>query len=182
MPSEYHFRRILPVSQIILAALLGGWGLWIRNSLLSRPFFGSSTGWDSTARFHVWPWPLKFATVLNMPAFLAGLVPSGFLDYLRPGLPEWLFYLPMLLFVPLLWHWIGSRLDKQWNAAASRAALKRQWLALLIFALICAVGSSVPESVGGYTSYLSLGALIWLASILAWLAWRRFHAHRKRPA
>ena len=28
--------------------------------------------WDTTARFHVWPWPYKFAFVSNFPAFMAG--------------------------------------------------------------------------------------------------------------
>src|ERR1019366_6599273 len=82
------FRKILPFTQIGLAILFGGWGLWIRNAILSRPFVLGMNGWKSTARFHVWPWPFKFAVVLNLPAFLAGALVSWPLDALRPGLPE----------------------------------------------------------------------------------------------
>src|ERR1035438_1810813 len=47
------FCRILPASQVALAALFGGWGLWQRNQILSHDYlFG--TGWNSTARFHIW--------------------------------------------------------------------------------------------------------------------------------
>jgi hypothetical protein len=73
MTQRIQFRKVLPIFQTALAAILGGWGLWLRNSILNLSFFGDDTLWNSTARFHVWPWPFKFAVVLNMPAFLAGL-------------------------------------------------------------------------------------------------------------
>lgn len=34
------FRKVLPVLQTALAVFFGGWGLWLRNSVLSRPFLG----------------------------------------------------------------------------------------------------------------------------------------------
>jgi len=92
------FRRILPIAQTAVAMFFGGWGLCARNSILSRPFWGNSTGWDSTARFHVWPWPFKFAAVLNKPAFLTGALLSWLFDALRPGLPESISYLPVLFY------------------------------------------------------------------------------------
>ena len=107
MVRETQFRRVLPALQTAIAVSLGGWGLWLRSSILSRPFLGS-TGWNSTAVFHVWPWPFKFAAILNMPAFLAGGLLSWPLDYFRPGLPEWVSALPVLLLIPLLWYWVGS--------------------------------------------------------------------------
>src|SRR6267143_1475879 len=88
MVAGNQFRRILPLSQTVLALFFGSWGLWIRNSILSQPFFGNSTLWNSTARFHVWPWPYEFAVVLNMPAFLIGILLSWPLDAIRPGLSE----------------------------------------------------------------------------------------------
>ena len=64
MTFRRRFRWILPTCQVPLAALFGGWGLWLRNQILSHDYlFGS--GWNSTARFHVWPWPYKFAVVTN---------------------------------------------------------------------------------------------------------------------
>jgi hypothetical protein len=104
MGQTAQFRKILPVSQVVFAVLLGGWGEWLRYTTLNRPFFGG-TWWDSTARFHVWPWPLKIALVVNLPVLVgAGLV-SVPLDAVRfPAIPEWLFYVMMLPFVALLWY------------------------------------------------------------------------------
>jgi hypothetical protein len=172
------FRKILPALQTALAIFFGGWGLWTRNSILSQPFFGNSTLWNSTARYHVWPWPYKFAVVLNMPAFLIGLLLSWPLDAFRPGLPEAVLVLPVLLIVPLLWFSIGSRLDKTRSANENRGALNKQWLLLLVFTLICAAGSLIPERVGGYASYLPLGILIWATVGLVVLAVSRKHNSR----
>jgi len=167
MVRRNQLRRILPISQTALALFFGGWGIWIRDSILSRTFFGDSTLWNSTARFHVWPWPYKFAVVLNMPAFLIGLLLSWPLDALRPGLPESVSALPVLLLVPLLWYSIGSWLDQRRSADEHRSTLKRQHILLLVFTLICGVASSIPEGIGGYVSYLPLGILIWAAVGLA---------------
>jgi hypothetical protein len=66
------FRTFLPIAECGFAALFGGLGLWQRSTILSRAGFGEGrTLWDSTARFHVWPWPFKFAVVMNTPAFLS---------------------------------------------------------------------------------------------------------------
>jgi len=70
MARETRFRTLLPVAQCALAALFGGVGLWQRSVILSRPFFGGEPLWNSTARFHVWPWPYEFAVVSNVPRFL----------------------------------------------------------------------------------------------------------------
>ena len=149
------FRNVLPVLQTALAVVFGGWGLWLRNSVLSRPFLGSSTGWDSTLRFHFWPWPFKFAAILNMPAFLAGGLLSWPLDYLRPGLPEWVSALPVLLVIYLLWYWVGSWTDKN-------VSERGRWILLIVFILVCAAVSSISDYVGSYTSYLVFGIAIWL--------------------
>ena len=39
MVGRTKFRKVLPASQTALAVLFGGWGLWIRNSILSQPLF-----------------------------------------------------------------------------------------------------------------------------------------------
>ena len=102
-----------------------------------------------------------------MPAFLIGLLLSWPLDALRPGLPESVSLLPALLLVPLLWYSIGSWLDERRGTDENRSTLKRQAILLLVFTLICAAASSVPERVGGYVSYLPWGILIWAAVGLA---------------
>lgn len=182
MAQETQFRVILPISQTALAIIFGGWGLWLRNSILSRPFWGNSTLWDSTARFHVWPWPFKFAAVLNMPAFLAGALLSWPLDALRPGLPEWVSVLPVLPFVALLWYRIGLRLDQEQRADKSRNTVKRQWIVLLVFTAICAAASSIPERIGGHTSYLLLGIAVWTIAAIGLRAWAFFRKHRSTAA
>ena len=103
MVQEAHFRKLLPIAHTFVAAVFGGWGLLLRDSMIRN-----SLGWNSTLRFHVWPWPFKFAAILNMPALIVGGLVSWPLDSLRPGLPESVAVLPTLLFVPLLWYWVGS--------------------------------------------------------------------------
>jgi hypothetical protein len=173
------FRRVLLVSQTALAVFFGAWGLWLRNSVLSRPWLGGSTGWDSTLRFHVWPWPFKFAAILNMPAFLAGSILSWPLDYIRPGLPEWVSFLPELLFVPLLWYWVGSLPDKGVNSDGSRDSRWGRWILLLLFTVGCAAAASASENVGGHTSYLEFGIAIWL---IAAIGAKGFAALRRRKS
>ena len=143
----------------LLASFFGGWGLWLRNSILSRPFWGDSTLWNSTARYHIWPWPFKFAAVLNMPAFAAGTLLSLPLDALRPGLPEWCSVLTVLPFVALLWYRIGVLLDGQ--TSDSQNETTGLWIAVLVFTVICAAVSSVPDKIGGHTSYVLLGIVVW---------------------
>src|SRR5215470_2076413 len=113
------FRKVLPVSQTALAILFGGWGIWERNTIISNSWLG----WNSTLRFHVWPWPFRFAAILNMPAFLAGALLSWPLDYLLPRLSEWV---PVLLLIPLFWYWVASWADKHASTGPGR------WTVLLL--------------------------------------------------
>lgn len=154
MIQRTQFRSVSPILQTVLAVFFGGRGLWLRNSILSRPFLGTYTGWDTTLRFHVWPWPLKFAVILNMPAFLAGGLLAWPREYLRPGLPEWVTALPVLLVIPLFWYWVGSWADRNINERA-------RWILLPVFILLCAAASSISEYVGGHTSYVLFGIAIW---------------------
>lgn len=166
MVQRTQFRIVLPILQTVLAFLFGGWGLWVRNSVLSRPFFGDSTGWDSTLRFHVWPWQFKFAAILNMPAFLAGGFLSWPIDSYRPGLPEWVSGLPMLLLVPILWYWVGSWADKIVGPERSGNGELGRWILLLVFILICAGASFISECVGGPTDFVLSGIVIWLIAAI----------------
>jgi hypothetical protein len=162
-------RRVLPLTQTGVAILFGGWGLWIRNAILSRPFFPGVSGWESTARFHIWPWPFKFAAVLNLPAFLASALVSWPLDALWPVLSESVSILLALVFVYLLWSWIGSWLDRK--RTEHKDTMKRQCIGLSVFVAICAAASSIPQSVGGYASYLPAGILVWLTAAVGIALW-----------
>jgi len=159
MKHRNQFRLTLPASQTVLAAFLGGWGLWLRNSILSRPFWADSTLWNSTARYHISPWPFKFVAVLNMPALAAGVLLSWPLDALHQGLPEWCSALTVLPCVALIWYRIGVLLDG-WGSEGSQHE-KTKWIAVLVFTVIAAAASSIPEKVGGHTSYILLGIAVW---------------------
>ena len=80
MARALRFRIVLPIAECGFAALFGAVGLWQRSAILSRPLFEGQTLWDSMARFHVWPWPYKFAVVSNMPAFMAGSLLASVAD------------------------------------------------------------------------------------------------------
>lgn len=169
-------RVFLSVFQVALAVLLGGWGEWLRYSDLNLPFLGGS-GCASTARFHVWPWPLKFTLVLNLPVLAGGALISVPLDALHlPAAPEWLSEVMLLPFVALLWYWIGSHMDR--TRAGDASAQKRKWqlVALLLFVGCSILASSVPLPNGGYTSFIDLGALLWLFAALAGLRLKAFRS------
>lgn len=147
------------MAQTAVAGLFGGWGLWRRNAILSQPLF-DGTFWDTTARFHVWPWPYKFASVANMPSFLAGVLLAAPVDALRPGLPELVLLAPSLPVVYLLWYWVGRRFDRRWTAAHTAP-----WIALAVFTAVCLGGAFIPRQYGGLTVYLPFGVGLWLIAV-----------------
>jgi len=67
MASRTRFCWILPLSQVSLAALIGGFGLWQRNKVLSHGYLFGIV-WDTTLRFHVWPWPFICAAGAWVPS------------------------------------------------------------------------------------------------------------------
>ena len=148
------FQRLLPVLQCGFAALFGGWGLRERSAILSRVFTADGqTLWDTTARFHVWPWPFKFAVVTNAPAFLCWALVSWPLGEELPKAPEVAIAAPSLFFVALLWLAVGRWIDRYW-ASGTRVV----WGSLFGFTVICAAGASVPST----TFYLLWGVLVWI--------------------
>ena len=153
------FRVLLPLVQCFLAALCGGAGLWQRSAILSRRFFGEQTLWDSTARFHVWPWPFKFAVIENLPAFHASALFSWPIGAWKPDMSEGVQLAPSLLFVLVFWYWIGSQLDRR-----RKGRTKAAWCALVIFTVVCLIGALVPI---GSTGYLPYAFLVWLIGAIS---------------
>jgi hypothetical protein len=162
MSSRRRFCRILPASQVALGVLFGGWGLWQRNQILSHDYLFGIV-WNTTARFHVWPWPFKFAVIENLPAFLAGVLLSWPIGAVKPDLPESVQLAPSLFFVLVLWYWIGLRLDRRWHVEQ-----KALWVSLAVFTAVCLRGAFLPL---GYTGYLPYAALVWLIAALAFRRW-----------
>jgi len=164
MAQRLRFRKILPLAQTAIAVSFGGWGLCLRTSVLNQPFFGS-TLWNSTARFHVWPWPYKFAVIQNAPAFFVGLLFSWPIESLKPGLPEWVSLLPSLFLIPLLWYLIGAWLDRR---CISRSGQENPaywpWVLLcFVTAISLAIALTAGSLFGSYTTFIPLGVLYWLA-------------------
>ena len=108
MRKGIRFHILLPAAETVLAGLFGGIGLWQRNQILGRPFLGDQTLRESTARFHVWPWPYKFAAISNMPAFLAGGLVSLPINALWPELPEDVFLESIDLLIRQDHAWVPS--------------------------------------------------------------------------
>ncbi len=152
------FRRLLPVTQTVLAACFGGFGLWQRDQYLTSSWLG----WNSTERFHIWPWPFKFAVVTNMPAFLVWALLGWPIGERWPEIPETAMAAPSLFFVAILWYVMGVWLDRRWGARNRHASeLKIPWILLLLFTLLCVIGACVRVT---FTSdYLFFGAVIWIA-------------------
>jgi len=169
MAGQHQFRALLPVAQCGLAALFGGWGLWERSTILSRPMFAGQTWWDSTARFHVWPWPYKFAAIENLPALLGGLILTWPIKAIKPDLPEAVQAVPSLLLVVVLWYWVGSRLDRRCLVGEGTP-----WIFLIVFTALCLTGAFLPI---GYTGYLPYAALVWLVAILTFLGMNKHSRH-----
>jgi hypothetical protein len=147
------FRIILPPVQFFLAGLLGGCGLWQRAVILSRPFMSGQTLNDTTARFHIWPWPFKLAAVINMPAVIVGGLLSWVFGAFGVLVNDFTGFIFSLLLVPPLWYWIGSKLD-------FKSRLGAYWF-LLLFTLASAGCSSFSF---GYTSYLPFGVILWIVA------------------
>ena len=139
------FRTVLPVSQTVLAAVLGGWGLWQRNEILGHSWFR----WNS----------ISFVAVVNMPAYLAGGLVVWPIADRWPKLPySVIAVLQLLLFVPILWYWVGSRMDRRW-----RVTDKAPWIALLIFTLVCVLGGILDIF---YVGYIYYGVAVWFVIAL----------------
>ena len=159
------FSRLLPWIQCSIAAIFGGWGQWQRSEILSHPFFEGTTFWETTARYHVWPWPYKFAAILNMPALLAGVLLTIPIGAVGPAIPEALLLAPSLVFVVFLWFWIGRGLDKRWTMRQMTP-----WILMAVFLIVCLTGALIPI---GYTGFLEYGALLWLLLALTFRRLRK---------
>jgi hypothetical protein len=62
--------------------------------------------------------------------------------------------LSALLFVPLLWYWVGYRLDRRWCVADNTP-----WIALPVFTAGCLGGAFLPL---GHAGFLPYGFMIWV--------------------
>ena len=151
MPGRTRFRFVLPIAQTVAAVALGSFGLWQRHSILNRPGWGDrQTLWDTTARFHVWPWPFKFAVASNIPAFLT----SSLVTLPVKQISEWTGLMLVVLFVPLLWYGVGRRLDSAGEPA-------KAWVFVLVFTVASVACASVPLA---YIGYIYSGTLMWMAT------------------
>jgi hypothetical protein len=156
METNIQFRFMLPVLQFVAATFFGGIGLWQRHQILNQPFMGDQTLWETTARFHVWPLPYRFAVISNIPAVLAAAVIEWPIGTIWPDLGELFGFVLFLLFVPILWFFVGLQLDR--HPSAYR---RYSWL-LIYFALFCAITIFTP----GYVGYVISGSVLWLAFVV----------------
>ena len=161
--AEIRFRAILPLAQCVAAIMFGGFGLWERHFILDQPV-GNGTWWESSARFHIWPWPYKFIAVTDFPALLAGLLFGWPINAWWPSLSEYTMLAFCLPFIALLWFGIGRWFDRKWNWIDGPPSRKPLWI-LLLFTSVCAIGASVY--IDSPVDYLLSGAVIWTTVGLA---------------
>jgi len=172
MAQEVYFRKILPVAQTVVAAIFGGWGFWVRNEAITN-----GLGWKSTMVFHVWPWPLRFAAILNMPALLLGLTLLELTHELGLGVRDWVAYFVLILFVALTWFWVGRWLDKVSESESNKKQRRSAWIAVGAFTVSCAALATINGS-----SFTGLGILIWLAAGIAVSGVDRFRKAKRDPS
>jgi hypothetical protein len=177
MSPEKQFRRILPVLQTLIAILFGGWGEWHRIQMINR-----SLGWESTVVSHIWPWPLKLAVILNMPALLIVALIEWPINSLWPNLPEYLQLLPVILLVALLWYVIGRWLEPRSGTIDPAGNSKKLlWAMVLFFVLFCAVGAARASA----SSMLLYGLRAWIAAgvgMSATAIYKRLRSKRAQQA
>ena len=188
MPRTIQFRKALPLVHTILALFFGGTGLFLRDALLNRPFLSNPAVYEPSLRSFIWPWPLKFAAILNMPAVLAGILLSGALEQieqLRPKLPLWTAVLSMLIFIPLLWFAVGAYLDRTLRANQIKSS-DTAWNLCLLFIAISAIAAAIPPTTTvTATRFVLFGSLLWLALaivIVAHALLTRFRSSTSAPS
>ncbi len=155
MATHSRVRWILAVAGTSITFAFAAIGLWERSRILSQPFLNGSTMWDSTARFHVWPWPFKFAAIWSMPAFLSGSILMLPIRLIWTTLPEGVDLVPSAVLTALLWHRVGSRLER--HSPVTR------WAALVLFCTLSLIGAFIPM---GYTGWVPYGVLMWCIAVL----------------
>jgi hypothetical protein len=112
--------------------------------------------WETTASMHFWPWPYRFAVILNLPAALAGIPFYG-----RAASEVVAGIVSLLLTLPL-WYWIGFRFDR--TCGAKRSGYLSFWLFLLAIVVSSFSGALYFD----YSiDYLLYGAGMWMATALA---------------
>ena len=155
MLANLRFRLWVAVLGTAITEGFGAVGLWQRNHVLSQRFFMGQTFWESTARFHVWPWPFKVAAIWAFPAFLGGsivMIPVNLLIGTHLEAAE---LLPTGALALLLWYRVASRLERYSPAT--------RWAWLGIFLALSFAGAMLPL---GYTGWFPFGVLAWCVATL----------------
>lgn len=163
MPGRFRFRCLLTGVGTAVSVVFGAVGLWERNHILSQPFLNGSTLWESTARFHVWPWSFKLAAIWDMPALIGCtilMLPIRLVWTTLPGVAD---LVPTGVLTMLLWYCVASRLE--------RYSLTTRSVSLVSFGGLSLTGALIPI---GYTGWLPFGLLMWcIAAVLLRRSWVR---------
>jgi hypothetical protein len=131
--------------------------------------------WDTTAPLHVWPWPYKFAVILNMPAAFAGMffsamVFSDFASRYGRVATEAVGGIVSLLLTLPLWYWIGLRFDRTCGTKSSG------YLSFWVFLSSMIILSFSGALYLGPIDYLLYGCGVWVLAAIAIAALTRARA------
>lgn len=154
MTANLRFRMLVAVMGTAIFEGFGTMGLWQRSHILSQPLFMGQTLWESTARFHIWPWPFKAAAIWALPAFVSGSIVMTPINLLFAGLPEPAALLPAGTLALVLWYWVASKIEVFSPAI--------RWASLGVFLALSLTGALLPL---GFTGWLPFGALAWCVAV-----------------
>jgi hypothetical protein len=163
MATTIRFRALLPFAHALVGGILGTLGAWQRVSALNRKGFGGETLWHSTARFHFWPWPYKFALSVNLPAFLGTALLSSALGN-PTQIGDYAAMLLSALFAIPIWYWIGSRFDD--SIRSGRNCLRSLLGIWLSFIFLCLMGALALPGLFG------LSLIAWTTGVVVLLKCR----------
>jgi hypothetical protein len=172
MAATIRFRALLPFAHALIGGIFGTLGAWQRVSALNRPIWDGETLWHTTARFHFWPWPYKFALSINWPAFLGAALLSSALGN-SPQIDDYAAMALSALFAIPIWYWIGSRFDDSIRSGCiGLRSLIGIWL---LFILACLVGAlTLPGAFG-------LSFVAWIFGVVVLSKCRAGKTNPSRP-
>jgi hypothetical protein len=151
------FAKILPIAQLTLAILLVSWGLWQRYLILES---AGEWGWNSTARYHVWPFPLKAAVVLNTPAFLVAALFAAAVSQISPEGGDYNLAIVWAILIWWMWRRIGLWIDNRRMIDSVPQQKAFTWTLVALLMLI-SIGGWGLASISMYTSFIGVGIAAW---------------------
>jgi hypothetical protein len=165
-----NWRTVLPVVQVATYVSLVWYGCWYRptwqywfHRWASRST--ESTGFNPTWIDGVESFPEQLAAGINFPAALVAAISLlPFRDLLRTGASsELAMHLVTALYVPLVWYWVGKRLDEGFKVKSLPASQGGSVVAVVCLVALLCVAAVMTWSLVEGQRYTAMGlSLVWI--------------------